>query len=184
MKDKEVKILGTLKKEKSSKPFFVLFVFILIIGFCYSMPYVKAKFGDDYTLDDLINKTTTTTEPTTTIPVENEIITSTLTCTISDISEYTYTFNDNKLVSLEHKYTYNKVDDESYKSYLNIFDTRKNSVLALNGKSSITESDTGFIYDTIIDNENDFTSIDLNYYKIGTLYDTIRSEMSNRGVCK
>lgn len=34
-------ILGTLKKEKSSKPVFVIFVFILLIGTCVGLPYIK-----------------------------------------------------------------------------------------------------------------------------------------------
>ena len=34
-------VLGTLKKDKSSKPIFVLFIFILLLGTCFGLPYIK-----------------------------------------------------------------------------------------------------------------------------------------------
>ena len=55
MEDKDIKVLGKLKKEKSSKPFFVLFVCLLVIGSCFALPYAKAYFGDGFNLSDLIN---------------------------------------------------------------------------------------------------------------------------------
>ena len=34
--------LGILKKEKSSKPAFVLICFMLLLGTCFGLPYIKA----------------------------------------------------------------------------------------------------------------------------------------------
>ena len=56
MNDKDVIVLGTLKKEKSSKPIFDIFVFVFLIGTCLAFPYIKALIGDDFTLDDLLNR--------------------------------------------------------------------------------------------------------------------------------
>ena len=33
--------LGILKKEKSSKPAFVLICFMLLLGTCFGLPYIK-----------------------------------------------------------------------------------------------------------------------------------------------
>lgn len=56
-KDQAPVILGTLKKQKASKPIFVLFVFILLIGISFSLPYLKDYLStSDNELIKLINK--------------------------------------------------------------------------------------------------------------------------------
>lgn len=39
--DKEPIVLGTLKKEKSSRPIFVVICFLLLLGTCFGLPYIK-----------------------------------------------------------------------------------------------------------------------------------------------
>ena len=119
MKDDNVIVLGTLKKEKSSKPFLVLFIFILLIGTCLAFPYIKAYLGDDFNLDDLLNgnnmtttkPVTTTTRTTTTSEVINNTI---LTCKYRNYS-YEYTFDkDNKLIKIFNSYSFNSEDKTVY----------------------------------------------------------------------
>lgn len=183
MDNKDIKVLGTLKKEKSSKPLFVIFVFILIIGFCFGLPYIKAYLGDDYTLDNLLNNqaTTTTTTTTTTTVVIKETI---LTCTLTN-SEYIYSFNNNKLNKINHKYSYNNTNELTDENILNEFKSRSNRVNNLGGKSEIINSETGFIYSTEISNKGDFNTIDPNYYILDSDIDTIKKEIIQKGFdCK
>lgn len=41
MNNKEPVVLGELKKEKSSKPIFVILCFALLLGTCFGLPYIK-----------------------------------------------------------------------------------------------------------------------------------------------
>ena len=90
MKDDNVIVLGTLKKEKSSKPFFVLFIFILLIGTCLAFPYIKAYLGDDFNLDDLLNRNNTTTAK----PVTTTTSTTTTSEVINDDENNTFVFEN------------------------------------------------------------------------------------------
>lgn len=183
MKDKDVIVLGTLKKEKSSKPFFVLLVFTLIIGFCFGLPYIKAYLGDDYTVDNLINKSTTTSTTATT--TTNVIIEETiLTCTLTN-SEYIYTFTNNKLNKINHKYNYTNTEEQTDNSIISEFNNRSNKVNSIGGVSNITKIDTGFIYSTEITTTGDFNLIDPNYYNLNTEINTIKNELIQKGFdCK
>lgn len=56
-------VLGELKKEKSSKPLFVIIVFLLVLGTCFGLPYLEKYFNGEeegYYLNDSYTTTTTT----------------------------------------------------------------------------------------------------------------------------
>lgn len=187
MNDKDIKVLGTLKKEKSSKPLFVILVFILIIGFCFGLPYIKAYFGDDFSLENLLNKpstnnssSTTTTTTTTSTTTTTTPVALALTCTLKN-SEYIFTFENEKLAKLSHKYTYQKDDENTYLAMLNEFTNRGNNVKNLGGNNIITEDENGFIYETSYITEGAFNTIDSNYYLIGEKLETIKMEIKAKG---
>ena len=89
MNDKDVIVLGTLKKEKSSKPIFVIFVFVFLIGTCLAFPYIKALIGDDFTLDDLLNRNNNNTNNPVVTTSNTTTTTSTTTTSITTINPTT-----------------------------------------------------------------------------------------------
>ena len=142
MNDKDVMVLGTLKKEKSSKPIFVIFVFVFLIGTCLAFPYIKALIGDDFTLDDLLNRnnnnttspvvttssTTTTTSTTTTSTTTVNNNSNILTCVYRNY-EYIYTFdNENNLMKIENNYTYSNENESIYNDTLLNYKIKRNNV--------------------------------------------------------
>ena len=199
MNDKDVIVLGTLKKEKSSKPIFVIFVFVFLIGTCLAFPYIKALIGDDFTLNDLLNRknnnttspvvttssTTTTTSTTTTSTTTVNNNSNILTCIYRNY-EYIYTFdNENNLMKIENNYTYSNENESIYNDTLLNYKIKSNNVNSLGGKSTIVTSDNNFKYTTIIDNDANFRDIDINYYLLNTKYDIISSELIKKGFdCK
>lgn len=185
MNDKDIKVLGILKKEKSSKPFFVLFVFVLIIGFCFGLPYIKAYLGDDYTLDSLLNKQTSSTSTTTTTTTTSAVVKETvLTCTLSN-SEYVYYFSNDKLFMIDHRYSYSNSDEVTNSSILNEFSNRSNRVNSIGGRSEIVSLDDGFVYVAEINSSGDFNLIDPNYYSLDSMFDTIKGDLLQKGFdCK
>ena len=203
--NKDAIVLGTLKKEKSSKPVFVIFVFVFLIGTCLAFPYIKALIGDDFTLDDLLNKNNknnnNTTSPvvttsTTTTIVSSSTSTTTSTTTVNNNSniltciyrnyEYIYTFdNENNLMKIENNYTYSNENESIYNDILLNYKIKSNNVNSLGGKSTIVTSDNNFKYTAIIDNDANFRDIDINYYLLNTKYDIISSELIKKGFdCK
>ncbi len=203
MNDKDVIVLGTLKKEKSSKPIFVIFVFVFLIGTCLAFPYIKALIGDDFTLNDLLNrKNNNTTSPvvttssTTTTTSTTTTSTTTSTTTVNNNSniltciyrnyEYIYTFdNENNLMKIENNYTYSNENESIYNDTLLNYKIKSNNVNSLGGKSTIVTSDNNFKYTAIIDNDANFRDIDINYYQLNTKYDIISSELIKKGFdCK
>ena len=199
MNDKDVMVLGTLKKEKSSKPVFVIVVFVFLIGTCLAFPYIKALIGDDFTLDDLLNRnnnnttspvvttssTTTTTSTTTTSTTTVNNNSNILTCVYRNY-EYIYTFdNENNLMKIENNYTYSNENESIYNDTLLNYKIKSNNVNSLGGKSTIVTSDNNFKYTAIIDNDANFRDIDINYYLLYTKYDIISSELIKKGFdCK
>lgn len=198
MNDKDVIVLGTLKKEKSSKPIFVIFVFVFLIGTCLAFPYIKALIGDDFTLNDLLNRknnnttspvvttsstTTTSTTTTSTTTVNNN--SNILTCIYRNY-EYIYTFdNENNLMKIENNYTYSNENESIYNDTLLNYKIKSNNVNSLGGKSTIVTSENNFKYTAIIDNDANFRDIDINYYLLNTKYDIISSELIKKGFdCK
>ena len=192
MKDDNVIVLGTLKKEKSSKPFLVFFIFILLIGTCLAFPYIKAYLGDDFNLDDLLNgNNTTTTKPvTTTTSTTNtsEVINNTiLTCRYRNYS-YEYTFDkDNKLIKIFNSYSFNSEDKTVYEDTLNTYISRSKDINNMGGNSKVINDDENntFVFENIIDKEIDLSSIDVNYFVLSSNYNDVLNQLSGKGFdCK
>ena len=194
MKDDNVIVLGTLKKEKSSKPFLVLFIFILLIGTCLAFPYIKAYLGDDFTLANLLNKnnttttfpvttTTSTTTTTTTVQVSNGV----LTCKYRNYS-YEYTFDkDNKLIKIFNSYSFDNEDKTVYEDTLNTYISRSKDINNMGGNSKVINDDENnpFVFETIIDKDIDLSSIDVNYFLLGSNYNDVLKQLSGKGFdCK
>ena len=192
MKDDDVIVLGTLKKEKSSKPFLVLFIFILLIGTCLAFPYIKAYLGDDFNLDDLLNRNnTTTTKPVTTTTITtttSEVINNTiLTCKYRNYS-YEYTFDkDNKLIKIFNSYSFNSEDKTVYEDTLNTYISRSKDINNMGGNSKVINDDENntFVFENIIDKEIDLSSIDVNYFVLSSNYNDVLNQLSGKGFdCK
>lgn len=192
MKDDDVIVLGTLKKEKSSKPFLVLFIFILLIGTCLAFPYIKAYLGDDFNLDDLLNRNnTTTTNPvttTTSTTTTSEVINNTiLTCKYRNYS-YEYTFDkDNKLIKIFNSYSFNSEDKTVYEDTLNTYISRSKDINNMGGNSKVINDDENntFVFENIIDKEIDLSSIDVNYFVLSSNYNDVLNQLSGKGFdCK
>lgn len=192
MKDDDVIVLGTLKKEKSSKPFLVLFIFILLIGTCLAFPYIKAYLGDDFNLDDLLNRNnTTTTKPVTTTTstiTTSEVINNTiLTCKYRNYS-YEYTFDkDNKLIKIFNSYSFNSEDKTVYEDTLNTYISRSKDINNMGGNSKVINDDENntFVFENIIDKEIDLSSIDVNYFVLSSNYNDVLNQLSGKGFdCK
>lgn len=192
MKDDNVIVLGTLKKEKSSKPFLVLFIFIILIGTCLAFPYIKAYLGDDFNLDDLLNRNnTTTTKPvttTTSTTTTSEVINNTiLTCKYRNYS-YEYTFDkDNKLIKIFNSYSFNSEDKTIYEDTLNTYISRSKDINNMGGNSKVINDDENntFVFENIIDKEIDLSSIDVNYFKLSSNYNDVLNQLSGKGFdCK
>lgn len=192
MKDDDVIVLGTLKKEKSSKPFLVLFIFILLIGTCLAFPYIKAYLGDDFNLNDLLNRNnTTTTKPvttTTSTTTTSEVINNTiLTCKYRNYS-YEYTFDkDNKLIKIFNSYSFNSEDKTVYEDTLNTYISRSKDINNMGGNSKVINDDENntFVFENIIDKEIDLSSIDVNYFVLSSNYNDVLNQLSGKGFdCK
>lgn len=192
MKDDNVIVLGTLKKEKSSKPFLVLFIFIILIGTCLAFPYIKAYLGDDFNLDDLLNRNnTTTTKPvttTTSTTTTSEVINNTiLTCKYHNYS-YEYTFDkDNKLIKIFNSYSFNSEDKTVYEDTLNTYISRSKDINNMGGNSKVINDDENntFVFENIIDKEIDLSSIDVNYFVLSSNYNDVLNQLSGKGFdCK
>lgn len=192
MKDDDVIVLGTLKKEKSSKPFLVLFIFTLLIGTCLAFPYIKAYLGDDFNLDDLLNRNnTTTTKPvttTTSTTTTSEVINNTiLTCKYRNYS-YEYTFDkDNKLIKIFNSYSFNSEDKTVYEDTLNTYISRSKDINNMGGNSKVINDDENntFVFENIIDKEIDLSSIDVNYFVLSSNYNDVLNQLSGKGFdCK
>ena len=192
MKDDNVIVLGTLKKEKSSKPFLVLFIFILLIGTCLAFPYIKAYLGDDFNLDDLLNRNnTTTTKPvttTTSTTTTSEVINNTiLTCKYRNYS-YEYTFDkENKLIKIFNSYSFNSEDKTVYEDTLNTYISRSKDINNMGGNSKVINDDENntFVFENIIDKEIDLSSIDINYFVLSSNYNDVLNQLSGKGFdCK
>lgn len=192
MKDDDVIVLGTLKKEKSSKPFLVLFIFILLIGTCLAFPYIKAYLGDDFNLDDLLNRNnTTTTKPvttTTSTTTTSEVINNTiLTCKYRNYN-YEYTFDkDKKLIKIFNSYSFNSEDKTVYEDTLNTYISRSKDINNMGCNSKVINDDENntFVFENIIDKEIDLSSIDVNYFVLSSNYNDVLNQLSGKGFdCK
>ena len=179
MKDDNVIVLGTLKKEKSSKPFLVLFIFILLIGTCLAFPYIKAYLGDDFNLDDLLNRNnTTTTKPvttTTSTTTTSEVINNTiLTCKYRNYN-YEYTFDkDNKLIKIFNSYSFNSEDKTVYEDTLNTYISRSKDI----NNTILTCKYRNYSYEYTFDKDNKLIKI-FNSYSFNSEDKTVYEDTLN-----
>lgn len=198
-------VLGEIKKEKSSKPFFVFLIFALIIGVIFGLPYIKEYMSsNDNPVTEFFNKllkeenseqpitttakkTTTTTQPVE--PAKNDEIV--VTCTNSN-NTYEYIFQDSFLTIINHTYTVSdKTDKSKYITDLaNHRDLAYDISKIANSSANVTETDEGFVFTAKLD-LNNFNSSSLkynkddNYYELSTDIDTLKNEMTDKGFdCK
>ncbi len=97
--------LGVLKKEKSSKPFFVLFCFILLLGTCFGLPYIKDYINNNndsfsVLVRQILNSFTKDEEPTPQpdVPAEDrQILNKTSAVSYQNIKLTNFTLEGNKI---------------------------------------------------------------------------------------
>lgn len=193
-------VLGELKKEKSSKPLLAIIIFALLLGTCFGLPYIKKylntenngvtefyqKYIKKYFEKDTNNTPDTSNDNQTTEPVISKYTcTITTTTTYSEKIEYTYTFTDNKLTSINEVKTSSKTTDETNNTqikttYQTLSDQIKNLT---NCTSTLNETDTSIE----LTNTLDLNNVDLslvnneNYFNNQTDAETIKSKLTNKG---
>lgn len=193
-------VLGELKKEKSSKPFLAIIIFALLLGTCFGLPYIKdylntennsvtdfyRKYIKKYFEKDPTNTTNTPSDNQTTEPVINKYTcTIETTTTYNEKIEYTYIFSDNKLTSINEVKTSSKTTDETINTqikttYQTLSDQIKNLT---NCTSTLNETDTSIELTNTIDLNNADLSLvnNENYFNNQTNYETIKSNLTNKG---
>lgn len=177
-------ILGELKKEKSSKPIFVLVVFSLILGTCFLLPNIKAymhnndnsitRFYNTYLKgfiekDNDVNNNQVIPTSTTTTKKQEETNTK-LTCILNN-EKYIYNFTNEKLTSIEHSLNY--IFAENTDTYLTKYQEYKNITSYYNTLGSISEvyeNDKGFVFNNNID-LNKVTPSKMEEYKNENYFD-------------
>ncbi len=195
-------VLGTLKKEKSSKPIFVLIVFALLIATVFMLPNIKkymatndntiTRFYNNYlksflendTSDDYyyIPQTTTTQKSSNDISSSDDI--SDITCA-SGGDQYVYHFENLKLKKINHSFSYakNQIDYSTKYEEYKIINAYYNT-LALS--TSLTENDEGFTFENAMDlskvTPSSFeTNKNGNYYDLDTNKETLVSLQKAKG---
>lgn len=193
-------VLGELKKEKSSKPFLAIIIFALLLGTCFSLPYIKEylntennsvtdfyrKYIRKYFEKDTTNIPNTPSDNQTTEPVINKYTcTIETTTTYNEKIEYTYIFTDNKLTSINEVKTSSKTTDETINTqikttYQNLSDQIKNLT---NCTSTLNETDTSIELTNILDLNNADLSLvnNENYFNNQTDAETIKLNLTNKG---
>lgn len=193
-------VLGELKKEKSSKPFLAIIIFILLLGTCFGLPYIKEylntennsvtdfyrKYIRKYFEKDTTNIPNTPSDNQTTEPVINKYTcTIETTTTYNEKIEYTYIFTDNKLTSINEVKTSSKTTDETINTqikttYQNLSDQIKNLT---NCTSTLNETDTSIELTNILDLNNADLSLvnNENYFNNQTDAETIKLNLTNKG---
>lgn len=194
-------VLGTLKKEKSSKPIFVLIVFALLISTVFMLPNIKkymatndnsvTRFYNNYLKSFLENDTSDDyyyVSNTTTTTTKANITTSDIEC-VSGSDEYIYHFENSKLKKINHSFNYGKSQDdysnkyEEYKTVYVFYNTLPLSV-------SLVENEEGFTFENAMDlskiTPSSFeTNKNGNYYDVDTDKDTLISLQKAKGFeCK
>lgn len=194
-------VLGTLKKEKSSKPIFVLIVFALLISTVFMLPNIKkymatndnsvTRFYNNYLKSFLENDTSDDyyyVPNTTTTTTKANITTSDIEC-VSGSDEYIYHFENSKLKKINHSFNYGKSQDdysskyEEYKTVYAFYNTLPLSV-------SLVENEEGFTFENAMDlskiTPSSFeTNKNGNYYDLDTDKDTLISLQKAKGFeCK
>lgn len=196
-------VLGELKKEKSSKPFFVFIVFALIIGVSFGLPYIKdymskndnlvtnffnSIFPDENNVPVVNNPTTKKSTTTTTKTSNKEEIPNILLVCKTDNNKYTYTFKEDALITINHEYIAN--DKSNMSIYITDLSNHRNLSFDINkitnSNSKVVETTDGFIFTAEIDlnyfNSNSLKeNKDDNYYELNTNMETVKNEMISKG---
>ena len=158
-------ILGTLKKEKSSKPLFVLIVFIFILGICFLLPSISdymanndnaiTRFYNNYISGIIENNNGGSSNINIQRPISTTTkklnIKSLITCTLNN-DKYVYNFNDDKLISINHTFTYSY--SENSNDYFSKYDEYKSMTTfynTINFIAEVKENDNGFEFNNTID---------------------------------
>lgn len=159
--------IGELKKEKSSRPIFVIFLFILLIGMVFGLPYIKDYISNS---GNLFKKQTSVVES--------------ITC-IKEKESYKYTFYEEKLTNIEHIFNYDKSNEDYNEVFIKYNNRNKNFNSFKLGISNIKETDLSFEFNVNINlNEIDVNLLDEvneKYFDIDERISLIRSQMLSKG---
>lgn len=196
-------VLGTLKKEKSSKPIFVLVVFTLMITMVFMFPNIKkymatndnaiTRFYNSY-LKSFLEKDSSNDyyyDLSTTTKANNTVKKVDVKCTsVGDV--YVYHFLNDKLKSITHTLTVSKGENlEDYnknlENYKYITDYYKNT---LSLDVILTENDDNFVFENVMDLSKSTPSNferfkNGNYYDLDTLKNVIiKNEVAKGFTCE
>ncbi len=196
-------VLGTLKKEKSSKPILVLVVFTLMITMVFMFPNIKkymatndnaiTRFYNSYLKSFLENDDSNDYyyDLSTTTKANNTVKKVDVKCTsVGDV--YVYHFLNDKLKSITHTLTVSKGENlEEYnknlENYKYITDYYKNT---LSLDVILTENDDNFVFENVMDLSKSTPSNferfkNGNYYDLDTLKDVIiKNEVAKGFTCE
>lgn len=196
-------VLGTLKKEKSSKPILVLVVFTLMITMVFMFPNIKkymatndnaiTRFYNSYLKSFLENDNSNDYyyDLSTTTKANNTVKKVDVKCTsVGDV--YVYHFLNDKLKSITHTLTVSKEENlEEYnknlENYKYITDYYKNT---LSLDVILTENDDNFVFENVMDLSKSTPSNferfkNGNYYDLDTLKDVIiKNEVAKGFTCE
>lgn len=146
--------VGELKKQKGRSPLIIIMFFMLFICFVVYLPDIVDYISGDNEEPEVKRLSTTEEEPQV---KENKI-----KCSLNNIS-FDYYFTDNILNKIEANVTY-EMTTERYSDYLEKYNTYKDKYNLVNGvTSTVTENETGFIFNTIVTYPNDEVSTLKNY---------------------
>lgn len=163
-------IMGELKKEKSSRPIFVIFLFMLLIGIVFGLPYIKDYISNN---DNLLHLHSNKK------PIEESI-----TC-IKEKESYKYSFYEEKLTNIKHTFSYDKTNEDYNKLFAQYNNKNKNFNNLKQDISNIEETDLGFEFNVNIN----LQEIDVkllketndNYFDIDEKISLIRAKMQSKG---
>ncbi len=116
-------VLGTLRKEKSSKPVFVFIVFTIILGVCFGLPYLEDYFGNPNSfLGSIFNPSSE--EKVEQNPVTEDTLLSlneNTTLSFRGIAVSNTILKDNKITYDIKSYTNNSINLDEKNYYLEIY---------------------------------------------------------------
>lgn len=192
-------VLGTLKKEKSSKPFLVLIIFALLITTVFMFPNIKkymatndnavTRFYNSYLKSFLENDNSNDYyyDLSTTTKASTDVQKTDVQCaSLGDV--YVYHFLNNKLKSITHTLTITKGEDldeysKNLENYKYIAEYYKNT---LSLDTILNENDDNFVFENVMDlsktTPSNFERFkNGNYYDLDTLKDVIIKNEQTKG---
>lgn len=157
-------VLGTLRKEKSSKPIFVFFVLALILGTTFALPYIQKYVNDPNTfLGELYYKYFKTPEPSQNPIINNEedlhLLNEETTINYRTILLSNITL-DNKMISYNLKVRASSLNLNDGNYYLEIYGSAKNLMERVKLTGNLTTENN---YQTFTFNDFSFNK-KINYY--------------------